>query len=184
MAVLGTTPKALLDAEKKTPRYEAMWNVKCNEYDDDEVFTSDSCSEPDEDWCAMDCHEGTACYEVCGKASCSEDPVDSSWGAYCIWEAWANLDSLCLGTFVPTSARRLSEPKANGITCAWHAYCTACDGGSQRYCSTIYHAYYNASQRPLYTGNEPAASALEPHILQSWCAYFNLPYYNGTALVS
>ncbi|KAJ8601069.1 hypothetical protein CTAYLR_004508 [Chrysophaeum taylorii] len=157
--------------------YEPMWNVTCGIYDDDAVYGAASCSEPDVEWfCDEDCAEGSACYEVCGSACDYSASLDYSWGAYCVWEAWASLPDLCAGTFEPSSPdeqrRRLS---VNGITCAWHAYCEACDGGKNEYCQAVYHYYFNATQDYIYTGNEQAAEALEEPILATWCEKFDLP---------
>ncbi len=63
-----------------------------------------------------------------------------------MWEAWANPEELCAGTFVPSApGRRLNnfwEEKgldpANGRNCAFHARCEACHGtANEEYCDEV-----------------------------------------------
>lgn len=165
------------------------YDVVCDDYDDDTVYTEATCGPKDNDFCKVKATDdvkcidhGNACYygaengtaftSWCGTA------CEGSWGAYCLWEAWANLDLLCNGTFVPTApARRLTDDDL-GRSCAFHARCETCSGKEKKYCTAVYQKYYywDALLYPSYSGNEEAAAALEPVVLKTWCAEYDFTY--------
>lgn len=176
----------------------ALYNVTCSDFDDDTVYTSTSCASQDYGFCyegestgatCVDgagegdddeivacfdtCTNGTACFDWCGDA-CGE-----SWGAWCVWGVWANLETSCAGNYTPTSPalRRRALSEWNwGTVCAYHARCEACTDDEST-CDDVYHKYfYYDPDKTSYSGNEPAAAALEASVFETWCDKYNYTY--------
>ena len=107
------------------------YNVTCSEYDDDVVYSATTCKSQDWGFCykgdktfSVDgaasedddattasyttCVNGTACYDWCNAA------CEQGWGAYCVWDIYANLEAACAGIYTPTAPgrRRLRLPRA------------------------------------------------------------------------
>ena len=105
------------------------YNVTCSEYDDDVVYSATTCKSQDWGFCykgdktfSVDgaasedddattasyttCVNGTACYDWCNVA------CEQGWGAYCVWDIYANLEAACAGNYtpVPPGRRRSSKP--------------------------------------------------------------------------
>ena len=92
---------------------------------------------------------GTACADICGKACASEE---DSWAAYCVMDAFANLEETCAGTYdAQPPARRLGDEKSKEKkpvidedevnwtqSCGTHAICTGCDDMKNEGCRAIF----------------------------------------------
>ena len=173
------------------------YNVTCSDYDDDVVYTATSCADQDYGFCyggdhtyyvdgagAGDddaitasyttCVNGTACYDWC------DDACVGGWGAYCVWDIYANLEAACAGNYTPTAPgrRRLAEMNW-GTACGYHARCEACNA-SETTCDDVYHEYYcydySDDEWDDYSGNPQAAAALEPNVFETWCDKYGFPY--------
>ena len=173
------------------------YNVTCSEYDDDVVYSATTCKSQDWGFCykgdktfSVDgaasedddattasyttCVNGTACYDWCNVA------CEQGWGAYCVWDIYANLEAACAGNYTPVSPgrRRLAVMNFGGA-CAYHARCEACNA-SEATCDDVYHHYFyydwKDDEWDAYSGNPQAAAALEPDVFATWCAKYHHTY--------
>ena len=67
--------------------------------------------------------------------------------------------------------------QADGASCARHAFCKACDAGSNSYCKHVYE-HYSANESSF--GNAAMARALQPNELKGWCLHYGFDYSNRT----
>ena len=174
----------------------APYNVTCGDYDDDAVYTADGCEAQDARFCYAEdldtcvdaatpgdddattacytaCTNGTACYDWCGGACAA------GWGAWCVWDVFAHLEDSCAANYTPTApGTRRALRVIWGQACAYHARCDACSAtnATEATCDAVYQKYYTRDWLDDYSGNEPAAAALEPAVFETWCAKYNYTY--------
>ena len=169
----------------------------CGNNDDDAEFLAKCPANDQAAWCAKDMFTGPASnfHKVCA-ASCED--ADMAWAMVCAWQAIANLEDVCAGTFVPTPpARSRNAPNSAsaptvGVTdqggklygCDEHAVCNACFYGGHatslggEMCERV-AAHYGGFGRldekhekfSGYTGAESAFFALSE--LDKWCSSFD-----------
>jgi hypothetical protein len=174
----------------------APYNVTCGAYDDDAVYTAAGCASQDAGFCytedmttcvdaatPSDDDATTACYTTCTNGTACDDwcgdACAAGWGAWCVWDVFAHLEDACAANYTPTSpARRRALRVIWGQACAYHARCDACGAtnASEATCDDVYQKYYHRDWLDDYSGNEPAAAALEPAVFATWCAKFNYTY--------
>ena len=167
--------------------YRMPFSYNCDVFDDDTVYSPDTCGEYDEETCQGSgngksygfidgngttftpggCVNGTACYDWCGVA------CDEGWWSYCAWSLIANMPSVCNGTYDPsTPDRRLRD--AGPTTCALHSFCAACGEGN-RYCNELWHFY--TDENVTNSGhNQLINVVVRPVALKAWCAHWDLGY--------
>jgi len=169
----------------------------CPNNDDDQEFLPKCPAHDEASWCQKPevTGPGTKFDSVC-RPACQDK--DMAWAMVCAWQAVANLESVCAGTFQPSPpSRSRNAPNAawlprNGVTaeggklygCDEHAVCSACFYGGQatslggEMCERVaahYGAFGHLDERNEqvsgYTGAEAAFAALSE--LDKWCASFD-----------
>ena len=168
----------------------------CAKNDDDGEFMPRCPPHDEAAWCARPERTGPGTYfhDVC-SSSCADET--KAWAMVCAWQAVANLESVCAGTFEPVApGSSRNAPNARwvpdqGVTsagatlygCDEHAVCYSCfyGGGATalggEMCERV-AAHYGgfgrldgAEEYFGYTGAEAAFEALSE--LPKWCASFD-----------
>ena len=168
----------------------------CVDYDDDTVFpsTGEDCVEYDENFCeGVDQYltsvsddrvvsafaSGTKINELC-ESACTGSV---SSGMVCIWQAVANLASVCDGTYEYNSSNVLgsSENHANVpnrsatslYACDEHAVCLACGQGSTSCDAVIsYYGGFSWQSKDAYPRSALNAIEVLNDDLDYWCSRF------------
>ena len=141
---------------------EYEFDLYCHGWLDDLDFNPFHCGKPDYTlFCPELCAAGTACADICGEACASEE---DSWAAYCVMDAFANLEETCAGTYDPQPpARRLGDEKSKEKkpdidedevnwtqSCGTHAMCTGCDDMKNEGCRAIFEELQSIIWQPEY----------------------------------
>ena len=108
-------------------------DLNCSEYNDDDVYTNDSCVTFDKTSCGMYCYEDSWCEHFCG------DECKKGGGAICALQVLSNLskscemNGLCSAPGKDTSVEGDGSPTpqptsapASASGCDHHAICTYC----------------------------------------------------------
>jgi len=168
----------------------------CANNDDDGVFMPKCPPHDEAAWCAKPQHTGPGTHfdAVCASA-CADSSM--AWAMVCAWQAVANLESVCDGTFVPTPpAKSRNAPNSAWLPeigrtsagaklygCDEHAVCNSCffgDGATSLGAETCERvaAHYGgfgtlderSEESSGFTGAESAFFALSE--LDKWCEAF------------
>ncbi len=102
----------------------------------------------------------------------SEDSIAASRAAASAIRAGGGL-----ATPSPLVDATTDADQADGASCARHAFCKACDAGSNSYCKHVYE-HYSANESSF--GNAAMARALQPNELKGWCSHYGFDYSNRT----
>merc|ERR1711988_1249014 len=164
---------------------DALYRLRCDEFDDDGVYPSHFCNYGDTKTC-MKHVEGSETYsEFCGD-TCSEYDMDlydsedyntkdysgSSWAVVCGWEAVKHMNETCEGSFVPDiSEARAADAGANYSystapddqevdgekmdACNLHAFCSVCSYDAE--------PRFIRTARPTSTNMAPGPCMTSPH---------------------
>eukprot|EP00622_Pseudochattonella_farcimen_P003312 FR738458.1.p1 GENE.FR738458.1~~FR738458.1.p1 ORF type:complete len:346 (+),score=39.84 FR738458.1:74-1039(+) len=161
---------------------EASTIANCSDYDDDSLYTADSCGGYDKSACSNHCASGW-CYELCGTGT---DSCEDGSGAVCAMTALNDLKETCArvlsslevvpGDLVLPSGE--DDDGASNEGCDEHVFCQYCNHGCKeavgRYApvvmSTKLYDYF------LDEGSGPTAMG----ILSNITAVCDLAGYNQT----
>uniref|UniRef100_A0A7S3K7B1 Exostosin GT47 domain-containing protein n=1 Tax=Aureoumbra lagunensis TaxID=44058 RepID=A0A7S3K7B1_9STRA len=194
--ISDSTSKEIMHIPAQSRPYYHGSDVRaaCIKNDDDERFISICPKEDERAWCSRPERTGpdTNFFKLCAKAC--EDP-NMAWAMPCAWQAIANLDKVCDGTFVaqpPSSSQNIKNNEdwipANGrmqngvylYECDEHAVCSSCfnnddqQHGDGEHCERVAAHYSGYGQIDSWydkafdaTGAEAAFFALRD--LDQWC---------------
>ena len=113
-------------------------DVNCSSFDDDDVFTSDSCGSYDSDCCKNNCENSEWCEYFCGSG---EESCADGGGAVCAIKKIGNILEVCsnisalehapvtrASPSLPSPKTTDSRPYSLEHGCDEHVYCEFCDG--------------------------------------------------------
>lgn len=158
--------------------------LKCLNYDDDTVYTNDTCKAYDERTCDIVCTENSWCHHLCGTGS---DSCSDGAGAICAMMKFLNMSQTCkkvkmiadskgVSALLPDDTidyGALDKTEVTGTGCDDHVYCKYCQGNSD--CVFIMNnvsvAFYG-EKNVKKQGAGPLGMILLRHI-EHVCKYFN-----------